>query len=65
ELLPEPTSTDALAQRLFTVLDVPVADASAYYLLKPTVSAYLTHLERQGVIQHLVEDRGAFWRRAT
>jgi glyoxylase-like metal-dependent hydrolase (beta-lactamase superfamily II) len=65
ELLPEPTSTDDLAQRLFAALDVPVADASAYYLLKPTVSAYLAHLQRQGVIQHLMEDRGAFWRRET
>lgn len=62
ELLAEPISTDALAQRLFTTLDVPVNDASSYYLLKPTVMAYLSHLERQGAIEHLIEQHGAFWR---
>ncbi|MGC4106101.1 MAG: MBL fold metallo-hydrolase [Thermomicrobiales bacterium] len=63
ELLEEPLTTDDLAQRLFTTLDVPVNDASGFYLLKPTVAAYLAHLERQGVIEHLIENRGAYWRR--
>lgn len=62
ELLAEPASTDALAQRLFQALDVPVNDASGFYLLKPTVAAYLAHLERQGAVEHVIEDRGAFWR---
>jgi hypothetical protein len=41
---------------------VPVNDASGYYLLKPTVAAYLAHLERVGTIEHITENRGAFWR---
>ncbi|HWV24241.1 MAG TPA: MBL fold metallo-hydrolase [Thermomicrobiales bacterium] len=62
-LLGEPLSTDDVAQRLFAALDVPVADASAYYLLRPTVAAYLSHLEREGVIEHVVDARASFWRR--
>ncbi|MGC4191872.1 MAG: MBL fold metallo-hydrolase [Thermomicrobiales bacterium] len=61
DLLHEPLTTDDLAQRLFTALDVPVNDASGFYLLKPTVAAYLAHLERQGTIEHLIERKGAFW----
>ncbi|MGB3330261.1 MAG: MBL fold metallo-hydrolase [Thermomicrobiales bacterium] len=63
DLLAEPTTTDDLAQRLFNALDVPVNDASGYYLLKPTVAAYLAHLERHGAIEHLVDHRSAYWRR--
>lgn len=62
DLLAEPTSTDGLARKLFTALDVPVNDASGFYLLKPTVAAYLAHLERLGAIEHMIEHRGAFWR---
>ena len=62
DLLPEPTTTDDLARALFMALDVPVNDASGYYLLKPTVAAYLAHLERAGTIEHVIENRGAFWR---
>ena len=61
-LLGEPLSTDDVAQRLFAALDVPVADASAYYLLRPTVAAYLSHLEREGVIEHVVDARASLWR---
>ena len=62
-LLGEPVSTDDVAQRLFAALDVPVADASAYYLLRPTVAAYLSHLERESIIEHVVDARASFWRR--
>lgn len=62
-LLGEPLSTDDVAQQLFAALDVPVGDASAYYLLRPTVAAYLSHLEREGVIEHVVDARASFWRR--
>jgi glyoxylase-like metal-dependent hydrolase (beta-lactamase superfamily II) len=62
-LLGEPLSGDMLATRLFDALDVPVNDASGYYLLRPTVSAYLSHLERAGQIAHEIHQRSSVWRR--
>ncbi len=57
------TSDDVCAD-LFRRLDAPVDDAQAYYLLRPTVSAYLAHLERTGSITARIEDRQVLWQRA-
>jgi len=64
DLLLEPLTADDLAARLFDELEVPVNDASGYYLLHPTVAAYLAHLERTGTIVNLIEGRSSLWRRA-
>ena len=61
-LLDTPASTDDLAVRLFDALNVPVNDTSGYFLLRPTVAAYLSHLERQGEIEHFIDGRASRWR---
>lgn len=63
-LLETPASTDDLAVRLFDALDVPVNDASGYFLLRPTVAAYLSHLDRQGSIEHFIDGRASRWRKS-
>lgn len=63
KLLETPASTDDLAARLFDALDVPVNDASGYFLLRPTVAAYLSHLDRQGSIEHFIDGRASRWRK--
>ena len=63
--LDEPKSTDRLCAELFEALDVPVLDDQGYYLLRPTVAAYLSHLQRLGEITHEIAGRGALWRRET
>jgi glyoxylase-like metal-dependent hydrolase (beta-lactamase superfamily II) len=62
-LLDEPKSTDRLCAELFTALDVPVLDDQGYYLLRPTVAAYLSHLQRTGDVTHEIEHRAGVWRR--
>jgi glyoxylase-like metal-dependent hydrolase (beta-lactamase superfamily II) len=64
ECMSEPFTGDDLAARVFRHLDVPVADPQAYYLLRPTISAYLAHMERTGLIHLEVVDGSALWRRA-
>jgi glyoxylase-like metal-dependent hydrolase (beta-lactamase superfamily II) len=63
DLLREPLTADALAESLFTALDVPVNDASGYFLLRPTVSAYLSHLARTGTIFSFVGGKSIVWQR--
>jgi glyoxylase-like metal-dependent hydrolase (beta-lactamase superfamily II) len=63
--LDEPKGTDQLCAELFEALDVPVNDDQGYYLLRPTIAAYLTHLQRLGEIEHDVIERSALWRRST
>jgi glyoxylase-like metal-dependent hydrolase (beta-lactamase superfamily II) len=58
-----PKSADEICQHLFTRMNVPVEDEQAYYLLRPTVSAYLSHLQRVGQIEVETLDRGVIWRR--
>lgn len=63
ELLHQPKSADQISVHLFAKMDAPVADEQAYYLLRPTVSAYLAHLERVGQIRVETVDRGVLWSR--
>ncbi|HYI25983.1 MAG TPA: MBL fold metallo-hydrolase [Thermomicrobiales bacterium] len=58
-----PVSTDAVCSGVFRRLDVPVNDAQGYYLLRPTISAYLAHLERVGEVSLMLEDREVRWLR--
>lgn len=61
--LDEPRTGDAVSTSVFTTLDVPVSDAQGYFLLRPTISAYLAHLERTGAISLTVDGREARWLR--
>lgn len=58
-----PKSSDEICADLFRRLDVPVADEQAYYLLRPTVNAYLAHLQRSGEIKVATVDRQVLWQR--
>ncbi|MDQ2682894.1 MAG: hypothetical protein M3Y37_05150, partial [Chloroflexota bacterium] len=41
-----------------------VTDSPGYYLLQPTIAAYLTHLTRTGHLSHEVRDNESIWLRA-
>ncbi len=59
-----PMTGDEVAGEVFARLDVPVFDAQSYFLLRPTISAYLAHLDRIGEVRFVVEEGRAFWTRA-
>jgi len=63
-VLVEPLTSDEACVRVFRALDVPVNDAQGYYLLRPTISAYLAHLERVNLVELVMEEREVRWRRA-
>lgn len=56
-----PMLADEICQELFKRMNVAIADAQAYYLLRPTVQAYLAHLEREGLLQLSVENSSVYW----
>jgi hypothetical protein len=45
-------------------MDAHVLDDPTYYLLRPTVAAYLTHLTRIGEVSHEVSSNRSRWQRA-
>lgn len=63
-IIDHPLLADEICQQLFQRMNVSIPDAQAYYLLRPTVQAYLAHLERQGAIQLIVEDASVKWNQA-
>lgn len=57
-LASEPATPETLLDRLLTELDVVPADLGAYYLLHPTLFAFLTYLEEQGRLEtQLIQGR--------
>ena len=62
-VLEEPRTGDDACRDLFAALDVPVTDEGSYFLLRPTVSAYLSHLQRAGEVSLEVEGKMVLWRR--
>lgn len=60
----EPANTDAICASLFRAMDVPVNKAQGYYLLRPTVLAYLSHLHRVGAITYEIWEEQMLWIRA-
>jgi glyoxylase-like metal-dependent hydrolase (beta-lactamase superfamily II) len=63
ELLAGPSTAEALLTRVFERFDAPIADASSFYLLQPTIFAFLSHLERTGEIEHQIDERRSIWQR--
>jgi glyoxylase-like metal-dependent hydrolase (beta-lactamase superfamily II) len=61
ELSKEPLEAGAILTSLLRNYDAPVNDASSYYLLHPTVFAFLSHLERAGVLSHDVRTGQSLW----
>lgn len=64
DLLAEPSTAENLLTKIFERFDASIADASSFYLLQPTVFAFLSHLEREGAISHEIDERRSTWRRA-
>ena len=64
ELTREPRTAEALLRDLLLRFGAPVADAPSFYLLQPTVFAYLSHLHREGLVGHEVRDGQSLWVRA-
>jgi len=62
-IMRQPRSSDDVSAELCRTMEVPVSDAQGYYLLRPTVLAYLSHLERMSVIEHVIDRKAAVWRR--
>jgi glyoxylase-like metal-dependent hydrolase (beta-lactamase superfamily II) len=61
--LAEPRSADEVCTDVFARMNVPVDDEQAYFLLRPTVNAYLAHLHRIGSVTVDTRNRGVIWRR--
>lgn len=63
DLTAMPQSADAILEGMLRRFDAPVADAPSYYLLQPTVFAFLSHLHRSGEIRHEIRDGRSLWTR--
>jgi glyoxylase-like metal-dependent hydrolase (beta-lactamase superfamily II) len=63
DLTATPRSAEAILEGLLRRFDAPVADAPSFYLLQPTVFAFLSHLHRTGEIGHEVRDGRSLWTR--
>jgi glyoxylase-like metal-dependent hydrolase (beta-lactamase superfamily II) len=63
ELTATARSAEAILHALLERFDAPVADAPSYYLLQPTVFAFLSHLHREKLVAHEVVERRSLWRR--
>lgn len=63
DLLREPADSDSVCTSLYWAMEIPVNKAQGYYLLRPTVMAYLSHLQRVGAIGFEVDGKRMLWRR--
>ena len=63
DLTTTPRSAEAILEGILRRFDAPVVDAPSFYLLQPTVFAFLSHLHRSGEIGHEVRDGRSLWRR--
>ncbi|HEX5992223.1 MAG TPA: MBL fold metallo-hydrolase [Thermomicrobiales bacterium] len=61
ELTETPRTAEAILEGILRRFDAPVVDAPSFYLLQPTVFAYLGHLSRSGAITHEVRNRQSLW----
>ena len=55
------STADEILARLLRHYDAPVTDAPGYYLLQPTIFAFLAHLQREGRIGHEIRDGHSVW----
>jgi glyoxylase-like metal-dependent hydrolase (beta-lactamase superfamily II) len=62
--LTEPLALEQIAEIVFERMAVPLLGHVSYYLLRPTIAAYLTHLEGLGEVRHVMAGRVAKWQPA-
>jgi glyoxylase-like metal-dependent hydrolase (beta-lactamase superfamily II) len=63
ELTVTPRSAEAILEGILQRFEAPVADGPSFYLLQPTVFAFLSHLHRCGEIGHEIRDGRSLWTR--
>jgi glyoxylase-like metal-dependent hydrolase (beta-lactamase superfamily II) len=63
DLCASPSTPEDILAVVLTQLGAVPGDAAAYYLLHPTVFAYLSHLEREGSLRHTIEAGRSWWER--
>lgn len=59
----EPRTSGEIMQHVLNEQGAHVADSPGYYLLQPTINAYLTHLTRSGALTHTIASNSSTWRR--
>jgi glyoxylase-like metal-dependent hydrolase (beta-lactamase superfamily II) len=57
-----PATAEVILGQLLQRFGADVADAPSFYLLQPTVFAYLSHLHRSGRLSHEVREGASLWR---
>jgi glyoxylase-like metal-dependent hydrolase (beta-lactamase superfamily II) len=62
EVVREPVEANVILTAVLRRFEAPVNDASSFYLLHPTIYAFLSHLERNGALEHEVRDAQSLWR---
>ena len=61
EIVDRPMMGDEICRTLFQEMELTMPDPQAYFLLRPTVQAYLAHLERLGDLQIGMQDQSVVW----
>lgn len=61
DLCDRPRSPEELLADVLARLDGQPTDAAGYYLLHPTIFAYLSHLERQSLLRHDITGGRSLW----
>lgn len=64
DICASPRMPEEVLAELLTRLDAAPADPSSFYLLHPTAFAYLTHLEAEGRVTHVIEHGRSLWQAA-
>lgn len=62
DLTETPSPAETVLTGLLRSFGAVVEDAPSFYLLQPTVFAFLSHLQRLGAIEHTVVDAQSLWR---
>jgi glyoxylase-like metal-dependent hydrolase (beta-lactamase superfamily II) len=63
-LTTSPRTAEAILEGILRRFEAPVVDAPSFYLLQPTVFAFLSHLHRAGAMTHEIRDGRSLWRSA-
>jgi glyoxylase-like metal-dependent hydrolase (beta-lactamase superfamily II) len=63
DLTATPRSTETIVREILRRFGAPVVDAPSFYLLQPTIFAFLSHVHREGLVWHEVRDGQARWSR--
>ncbi|MCA9860681.1 MAG: MBL fold metallo-hydrolase [Thermomicrobiales bacterium] len=61
EFAATPSTANDLMARVLQSYDAPVADHPAYFLLHPTIYAFLSYLHTQGAVESAVEGYQTIW----